>query len=132
MAFSRATDWFVTAVQTYDGDPKVFGDYHGHLIKTYVTDLKGTSFDPLLGTRGVENFEIAKALNPIFNTSIISSLPRDPRNVLVEDRRVQGNRDIYLVDAYTLSTTKVMNGTDRFDNYQADLNGVIRARNSGL
>jgi len=125
-----------TDVQTYDAEPgldmgvegKEIKGFHGHISQSYVTDLSGSSFDRILAPKGVENFVRAKGVNAIIDAKIISNLPLDPRNILAEDQRYDGKNDIYLVDVYTLSTTKVMAGTDRFVNYQVDLKGVVRAR----
>jgi len=106
-----------------------FDDYdvHGHNIETFVSDLNGSSFRHLLGNHGVANGSDAE-MSQAEGGKVIDSLPRDPRHVLVEDRRVNGKGDIYLVDAYTDQASKVLAGSERFDNYQADLNGAIRAR----
>ncbi len=102
-------------------------DVHGHLIETFVTDLKGSYFKHLLGNHGVANGDVAE-MAQAEGGDVIDSLPRDPRHVLVQDQRSDGKGDIFLVDAYTDEANKVMAGSDRFGNYQIDLNGVIRAR----
>jgi len=123
VGFLKNDRLFVAAVQPIDQD-----GVHGHLIKQYVTDLKGTSFDPLLTTHGVDNSGLSQTYGELSDAAIISTLPLDPKNVLVEDQRVGGNGDIYQVDAYTLTASKVMNGADRYGAYQVDLKGRIRAR----
>ena len=123
VGFLKNDRLIVATVQPIDQD-----GIHGHLIKQYVTDLKGTSFDPLLTTHGVDNSGMSRTYGEFADAAIISTLPLDPKNVLVEDQRIGGNGDIYMVDAYTLVASKVMNGADRFGAYQVDLKGRIRAR----
>ena len=123
VGFLKNDRLIVATVQPIDQD-----GVHGHLIKQYVTDLKGTSFDPLLTTHGVDNSGMSRTYGELSDAAIISTLPLDPKNVLVEDQRVGGNGDIYRVDAYTLVASKVMNGADRYGAYQVDLKGRIRAR----
>ena len=112
----------LAVVHSYDND-----NVHGHLIETYVSDLKGSYFKHLLGNHGVANGDAA-GMAEAEGGDVIDSLPRDPQHVLVQDGRSSGKGDIYLVDAYTDAASKVLAGSDRFGNYQADLNGVIRAR----
>jgi len=102
-------------------------EVHGHLVESYITDLKGSYFTHVLGNHGVANGAFS-SLAEAEGGRVIDVLPRDPRHVLVEDQRISGKGDIYLVDAYTDQAEKVMAGSDRFGNYQTDLNGVIRAR----
>jgi dipeptidyl aminopeptidase/acylaminoacyl peptidase len=52
----------------------------------------------------------------------------DPRHVLVEDRRLGSEGDIYKVDAYTMSAERVLKGSEKFGQYQVDLKGELRAR----
>ncbi|HUO11464.1 MAG TPA: prolyl oligopeptidase family serine peptidase, partial [Caulobacteraceae bacterium] len=64
----------------------------------------------------------------IVGASLISTLPRDPRSVLVEDHRLGTNGDIYSVDVYSMSASRVMKGSDKYFGYQVDLKGELRAR----
>ena len=112
----------LAVVHPFDGE-----GVHGHKIETFVTDLKGSSFKHLLGNHGVANFDTASSSQGE-GGSIVDSLPRDPRHVLVEDGRSNGKGDIYLVDVYSDEASKVLAGSEKFGGYQIDLTGAIRAR----
>lgn len=99
-----------TAIQpgrAADGSPS-------HIIKQWVTDLDGKTFNPLLP--GSDQYGGA---------GLISRLPKDPRKVLVENL-VSG--DIETVDVYNMSVASVMQASDKYFGYQVDLNGQLRAR----
>jgi dipeptidyl aminopeptidase/acylaminoacyl peptidase len=101
----------------------------GHLRRLFVADLEGKEFRPLLDPpRSRSNFEeyVAK----LANADLIDSLPQDPRNVIVEDQRLQSWGDILKLDIYTGQTTKLESSSERFFSYQADLTGQLRARQS--
>jgi len=100
---------------------------HGHSGAGFISDLKGSYFKPLLGQHGVSTATDA-GIAQAEGGEVIDPMPRDPRHVLVEDKRFAGKGDIYVVDVYTDEASKVMAGADRYDAYQTDLNGVIRAR----
>ena len=102
-------------------------DVHGHAVETFVTDLKGSYFRHLLGNHGVSN-GTASEMAQAEGGALIDSMPRDPRHVLVEDERSSGKGDLYIVDVYTDQASKVLAGSGRFGNYQTDLTGAIRAR----
>ena len=98
-----------------------------NIIKRYVTDLEGKSFAPLLPDHSVTSQE-ADAYNQIVDATLVSILPRDPHNVLVEDHRLGNYGDIYSVDVYSMSASRVMKGSDKYFGYQVDLKGDLRAR----
>ncbi len=98
-----------------------------NLVKTYITDLDGKSFDPLLPVGGAGS-EMSQSYNQIVDSELISALAMDPRHVLVEDHRLGSDGDIYRVDAYTMSAERVMKGSEKFGGYQVDLKGDLRAR----
>lgn len=112
----------VTAVQpaTVDGERL-------NLYKTYVTDLDGKSFDPLLPVAAVGS-DMTTSYDQLVDAGLVSSLPMDPRHVMVEDHRLGSEGDIYRVDAYSLSAERVMKGSEKYFGYQVDLKGELRAR----
>jgi dienelactone hydrolase len=112
----------VTAVQPLT----VYGQA-GHILKSYVADLQGKEFDPLLPDRNSTS-QTEETYDRIVDATVISTLPKDPRNVLVEDHRLEGRGDIYKVDVYSMSAGRVMKGSEKYGGYQVDLNGELRAR----
>jgi len=77
---------------------------------------------------GGQRSEMEEDYNQIVDSQLVSTLPMDPRHVLVEDHRLGSDGDIYRVDAYTMSAERVMKGSDKFGGYQVDLKGELRAR----
>jgi dienelactone hydrolase len=112
----------VTAEQplTVEGKP-------ANIIKAYVTDLDGKSFQPLLPETSVTS-EMAGDYNQLAGAELISALPQDPHNVLVVDHRLGSDGDIYKVDVYTMSAARVMKGSEKYFGYQVDPKGELRAR----
>ena len=123
VAFLKSDRLLVTAVQTLD-----LGSTRTHLVKSYVTDLEGKSFAPLLPDHASGQGDDEALYDQLVDADIISTLPKDPRHVLVEDRRADTEGDVYSVDVYSMSAGRVMHGSDKFGSYQADLNGDLRAR----
>ena len=103
------------------------GHYHGDLYKLYITDLEGKNWRTALPEvdLGSENERYDQALS---NPRIVSSLPRDPTHILVEDQRQSGAGDIYKVDVYSGEAERIQHGSEKFGSPTADLNGEIRAR----
>jgi dienelactone hydrolase len=122
VAFLKDDRLLVTAVQVATIDGKA-----GNLVKSYVTDLDGKSFDPLLSTHSMTDNDTDQ-YNQLVDASLVSRLPLDPHSVLVEDHRIGGEGDIYKVDVYTMSATRVLKGSEKYDGYQADLKGELRSR----
>jgi dipeptidyl aminopeptidase/acylaminoacyl peptidase len=105
---------------TFEGQPL-------NIIKQYVTDLEGKSFQPLLPDRTGRG-DSDESMDELGEAGLVSTLPRDPHNVLVEDHRVGGEGDIYSVDVYSMSASRVMKGSEKYFDYQVDLTGQLRAR----
>jgi dipeptidyl aminopeptidase/acylaminoacyl peptidase len=122
--FLKSDRLLVTAVQPFTTDE----GKAGHLVKSYVTDLTGKSFDPLLPDHALGHSTDVQDYNRLVEAELVSTLPQDPRHVLVEDHRIGSEGDIYSVDVYSLEAGRVMQGADRFFGYQVDLKGVLRAR----
>jgi dipeptidyl aminopeptidase/acylaminoacyl peptidase len=99
-----------------------------NVTKEYVTDLEGKSFAPLLPEQTAMLAQAGNHDVELSNARLISSLPNDPRHVLVEDDREGGDGGVYRVDVYDLSAGKIMQGSEKFGQYQADLKGELRAR----
>ena len=122
VSFLKNDRLLVTAVQ-----PLIIQGTPAHIIKQYVTDLAGKSFDPLLSEHSM-TYGMADDYNPLTGADIVSTLPNDPRNVLVEDNRLDTRGDIYKVDVYSMSSGRVLKGSEKYDSYQVDLSGELRAR----
>jgi len=99
-----------------------------HVLKNYVTDLDGKTFSPLLPERPDTSAHTGQSNDQLFDAQLISTLPQDPRHVLVADDRPDGNGDIYSVDVYSMSAGRLMQGSEKYFDYQADLKGELRAR----
>jgi acetyl esterase/lipase len=118
----------VQAVQPITvNDPRLMQSFTGHLIKSYVTDLDGKSFLPLLPDRDMSS-SLGDLIDQLSQAALVSMLPRDPTHVLVEDHRLGSVGDIYKVNVYTMSAERVMKGSEKYGQYQVDLQGELRAR----
>jgi hypothetical protein len=122
VTFLKSDRLLVTAVQPANVQSNPL-----NLYKTYVTDLDGKSFDPLLPVATFGS-QLTTSYTQIVDSSIVSTLPMDPRHVMVEDRRLGSEGDIYRVDAYTMAAERVMKGSDKYGSYEVDLKGELRAR----
>jgi len=122
VGFAKNDRLLFTAVQpdTVEGVPR-------HLVKQYVTDLEGKTFSPLLPDHSVTS-EQENDVDQLGGARLISDLRMDPRKVLVVDQRLGHVGDIYKVDVYDMSAERVMQGSERYSDYQVDLKGELRAR----
>ena len=131
----RATRMRFVSVQFLKNDrllveaeqPLRFDERPLNIIKAYVTDIEGKSFQPLLPDR-VGRGDTDENFDELGEADMISTLPRDPRSVLVEDRRVGDEGDIYSLDVYSMSASRIMKGSEKYFRYQVDLKGELRAR----
>ncbi len=113
----------VETIQTYTS-----GEMRGHLSKTYITDLQGKNWRTLLPETRAGQSEDASFFDRQADAQLISSLPLDPQNVLVEDTRLETYGDVYRVNVYSGSAERIEKGAENFFDYQADLKGQIRAK----
>ncbi|MDG2527621.1 alpha/beta hydrolase family protein [Caulobacter endophyticus] len=106
-----------------------FDAYYGHISKTYITDLEGKSWINPLGTTGVAKSEADQVVRALENAEVIDDLPKDPKNVLVLDRRKGREGDIYKVNIYTNTPSRI-DHTDyfRYDGLITNAKGEIRGR----
>ena len=98
-----------------------------HLQKIYITDLKGEKWTPAIPDQKARS-EDEEFANKTSNPSILSSLPNDPKHILVEDNRLDGEGDIYKVDIYQGTAQRLFRGSDKYGSYVPDANGNLRAR----
>jgi acetyl esterase/lipase len=98
-----------------------------NIIKAYVTDLEGKSFQPLLPETSVTS-EMANDYNQLAGEELVSTLPQDPNSVLVVDHRIDTDGDIYKVDVHSMAAARVMKGSEKYFDYRVDLKGELRAR----
>jgi dipeptidyl aminopeptidase/acylaminoacyl peptidase len=122
VSFIKNDRLIVTAIQTI-----TVGATRGHLIKQFITDLEGKDFRPLLPDTGIKSEDEA-FVNRFADATVIDPLPQDPRYVLAQDNRLNGNGDLYRVDVYTGAAERREHGSEKFDGYLADLKGDIRAK----
>ncbi len=113
----------VITIQTF-----TYGEFKGHLVKSYVTDLQGKNWRPLLPQGGVNNSPAADFEDALNDARLISRLPQDPQNVLVEDERRDSRGDVLKVNIYTGAAERVEHAAENFGDYQADLKGDLRAK----
>lgn len=103
------------------------GAWAGHLSKIYITDLKGENWTPAIPDEKASS-ETEEFVNKTSNPTILSTLPNDPRHILVSDNRLDGAGNIYKVDIYRGSAERLYRGSDKYGNYAPDWNGNLRAR----
>ncbi|MBN9466369.1 alpha/beta fold hydrolase [Brevundimonas sp.] len=89
--------------------------------KTAVLDLRGNPVRMSLQFDGLTS----EQQQFVGVGGLVSSLPRDPQNIIVRDP-VRG--DLYQLNLYTGRAERRERGSSRFSGDQADLNGEIRAR----
>jgi dipeptidyl aminopeptidase/acylaminoacyl peptidase len=123
VAFLKNDRLLVATVQTFD-----MAGVRTHLVKRYVTDLKGKNWRSLLPDTGINNSSTDSYYDQINDAKLISRLPLDPQNVLVEDQRVATQGDILKVNVYTGAAERVEHGAENFGDYGADLKGEVRAK----
>ena len=112
----------VTAIQTFTAGPR-----RGHLIKQWLTDLKGQHWDPLLADQTVGS-EDARWVNAQVDAEVISDLPLDPDNVLAVDHRLGGDGDVYRINVHTGAATRVERASEHVVALHPDLKGELRER----
>jgi len=122
VAFLKDDRLLVTAIQTFTA-----GNRRGHLTKSYVTDLEGREFKPLLPEGHARDAEVAW-VNSVRDATLLNRLPLDPQNVLVVDNRVETEGDVYKVNVYTGAATRVEHSSEKIAGRQVDLAGEIRGR----
>jgi len=113
----------VSAVQ-----PLTVGHVRGHVIKSYVTDLEGGFFRPLLPESRAGQSSGERSVDRLRDAELISRLPQDPDDVMVVDQRLEGEGDVYRVNVHTGAAERVERGSERFFDPRADLKGEVRAR----
>jgi dipeptidyl aminopeptidase/acylaminoacyl peptidase len=113
----------VAAVQ-----PLTTGSTRGHIVKQYVTDLEGKSWDPLLPETRAGEFEDVAYADRLTDATLIDRLPLDPQNVIVIDNRTDTLGDVDKVNIYTHVAQRLERGSERFFGYRADLKGEVRTK----
>lgn len=112
----------ITTIQPY-----TYGTFRTHLTQLAVADLKGERvpvLDP--GRLRSEEDRVTAAFS---SPQIISTLPGDPEHILVLNTNpLQGAGEIWKVNVYTGKEERVLQASDRWSGYLADLTGEIRAR----
>jgi len=111
----------VTAIQTYSD-----GNNRGHLTKQYVTDLEGSNFRTVLPERATS--ADAAFVGTLVSAEVISTLPKDPQNVLVIDNRLDGAGDLYRVNIYSGQATRIERATDSLAGVDVDAKGEVRGK----
>ncbi|HEX6860544.1 MAG TPA: prolyl oligopeptidase family serine peptidase [Caulobacteraceae bacterium] len=112
----------VTAIQPY-----TLGSDRAHTTKRFVTDLNGEDWKPLL-PEPTSTSPFEELVNALSNPTIVSYLPLDPKHVIVEDHRLNGEGDIYKLNVYSGVAQRIERGSEKFFSPVADLTGEIRAK----
>src|SRR5262249_6355432 len=89
--------------------------YPRHGFPFLLTDVDG---------KGKWQTSLGKEDQDAVSPAILSRLPRDLKNILVRT----GGGSIYKVDIYAGSNELVSRGSEKFDGYQVDLKGEVRAK----
>ncbi len=113
---------FVTTQQLVDFDPFSGENERSYAYRRQVLDLKGQPVRTNLRFDGLSATQQAF----IGIGTVVSSLPKDPENVLVS----APGGDIYTLNLYNGRYGRVERGSTRFSSPQTDLNGEVRARQS--
>jgi acetyl esterase/lipase len=123
VGFLKSDRLIVAAVQ-----PLTTGSTRGHIVKQYVTDLEGKSWDPLLPETRAGEFEDVAYADRLTDATLIDRLPLDPQNVIVIDNRTDTLGDVDKVNIYTHVAQRLERGSERFFGYRADLKGEVRTK----
>ena len=113
----------VKTIQTFTS-----GERKAHLYKSYITDLQGKNWRTLLPDTRAGQSDAEAFYDKTSDAGLVSDLPADPQNVLVEDNRLETFGDVYRVNVYTGIAARVEKGAEDIGSYQADLKGVVRAK----
>ncbi len=111
--FVKSNQLAVTVRQLYTS-----GTNKTHLFQLFFFDIEKETWRNALGTSDLTRGPAA---------SVVSSLPKDPNNILIRDN-TDGN--FYRLNLSTGARQKVFTGSDKFGGEQVDLKGEIRARQS--
>ena len=121
VTFAKNDRIVVTTRRTFN-----LGTTATHLFKLHAFDLQGRGI-PLVNTSGRMS-EDEKFVEQLSSPTILSTLPRDPQNILIINNTLGNSGDVYKVNLYTGARERVLRGSDRFSGYQVDLKGEVRAR----
>ncbi len=114
----------VVASQTFS-----FGSLKTHLFKLFITDLKGSRWvEPL---ERVERSEDGRFLRSVNQPQILSTMPGDPKHIIVAEPNDEGHGDVYRVDVYSGAAARIDRATDQYFSPIVDQKGVIRAKQRG-
>lgn len=113
---------FVTTQQLVDFDPFTGQNERTYAYRRQLLDLKGEPVRTNLRFDGLTATQQAF----VGTGGLVSSLPKDPENVLVS----APGGDIYKLNLYNGRYERVERGSTRFSAPQTDLNGEVRARQS--
>lgn len=112
-SFIKSNQLAVTVRQT-----RTVGSFRTHQFQLFFFDLEKETWRNALGSSDLTGGPAA---------SIVSALPKDPNNILIQDFN-DGN--YYRLNLSTGSRAKVFNGSDKFGGEQFDLDGEVRTRQS--
>ena len=112
-----------TAVQ-----PWTYGSTAAHVIKQFVMDLQGNGQRTLLPESRATQSAVESFVDNQSDAQIISTLPLDPQNVIVEDNRLESAGDVDKVNVYTGEVERLIQGSERFFDFKVDLKGQVRAK----
>ena len=120
VTFVKNDRMFVTTQQLSDYNPFTGTAEQTYRYRTQVVDLEGNPIR-IAPYEGLSE----RQATYVGVGSIISSLPNHPTDIIVQDP-VRG--DIFRLNLQNGSMSRVERGSDRYGQYQADMEGNIRAR----
>jgi dipeptidyl aminopeptidase/acylaminoacyl peptidase len=108
--------------------PWTYGSTATHVIKQFVMDLQGNGQRTLLPESRATQSAVESFVDNQSDAQIISTLPLDPQNVIVEDNRLESAGDVDKVNVYTGEVERLIQGSERFFDFKVDLKGQVRAK----
>jgi acetyl esterase/lipase len=99
----------------------------GHLVKRYMTDLEGKVWQPIL-PEAKQATEDGDFVQSIYGAQLLSTLPNDPKHVLVQAGRLDEG-DIFKVNVYSGQAERVQRQSEKYG-FPFDRDGNLRGRES--
>jgi acetyl esterase/lipase len=114
----------ISTRQTFD-----FGETLTHIGGLQFSNLDGSAARPALpNVRRTGESADTRRFNTVNPPRIVSDLRNDPQHILVESNRAGEDGDIFKVNVYTGTATRVERGSEEFGGLEADFDGELRAR----
>ena len=118
---------FVTVKQMLDQGVFENDMKRGHIQKQYMTDLEGKNWQPIL-PETKQSSEDGDFVQSIYGAQLVSTLPNDPKHVLVQAGRLDEG-DFFKVDVYSGQAQRVQRQSEKYG-FSFDQDGNLRGRQS--